>query len=121
MENQYGLEEPQYVRRTVHIRYERGRMELYVDEFFPCKIRVARKIFPLINQYALPEDIKMLRGGLVSKIEQHKNAMSDLDTEINKQQGRGSYYRGMVAEYKRQKVMLDRCTRNLEMLRESED
>lgn len=33
------------------IDYPNGHMELYMERFFPCVLKNARKIFPLINQW----------------------------------------------------------------------
>jgi len=44
----------------LRIEYETEYMELVVEAFFPCKLTVARKIAPLINQYCSDEVKKEL-------------------------------------------------------------
>ena len=36
----------------IHVDYPNGHLNLVLDEFFPCTIRAARIMFPLINRYA---------------------------------------------------------------------
>jgi len=47
--------------KELKLIYPHGRMVLYVERFFPCKLYDARKIFPMIRKYAGDEDINDLR------------------------------------------------------------
>ena len=48
-------------KETVRMVYKNGRMELYIHEFFPCRLAVARKVFPLIRRFAKEDDREKLK------------------------------------------------------------
>lgn len=81
--------------KELELIYPHGRMVLYVERFFPCKLYDARKIFPMIRKYAKDEDINDLRAYLQEYI---KNIQTMKLTDYQKQ------------------VLIKRAKRNLEML-----
>lgn len=81
--------------KELELIYPHGRMVLYVERFFPCKLYDARKVFPMIRRYAGDEDIYNLREYLQQYI---KNIQTMELTEYQKQ------------------VLIKRTKRNLEML-----
>lgn len=81
--------------KKLELIYPHGRMVLYVERFFPCKLYDARKIFPMIRKYARDEDIYNLRAYLQEYI---KNIQMMELTDYQKQ------------------VLIKRTKRNLEIL-----
>lgn len=81
--------------KELELIYPHGRMVLYVERFFPCKLKDARKIFPLIRRYADEDDIENLKKYMQEYMD--GIAMSQL-TERQKE------------------VLIKRAKRNLEML-----
>ncbi len=58
-------------KETVKMVYKNGRMELYIHEFFPCRLAVAKKVFPLIRRFAKEDDREKLRQFLRIKAREH--------------------------------------------------
>ena len=86
----------------IHFAYPRGRMELVLTTFFPCTIREARIIFPLINDYAETSEKEKLREYLTQYAYEKQEAMKKM--EAGYLMGRripGSNYRHTQVLYKR--------------------
>lgn len=81
--------------KELELIYPHGRMVLYVERFFPCKLYDARKVFPMIQKYAKDEDINDLREYLQQYI---KNIQTM-----------------KLIDYQKQ-VLIKRTKRNIEML-----
>lgn len=81
--------------KELELIYPHGRMVLYVERFFPCKLCDARKVFPMIRKYAGDEDIYNLREYLQQYI---KTIQTMKQTE------------------KQKEILVKRTKRNLEML-----
>ena len=94
----------------MYIFYPHGRMELVLPLFFPCMIRDARIIFPLINQYAEEPEKEKLRQYLSDYVQVKKAAVQDM--EADHQCGR----RRPGRNYHHTQALLKRAQRNLEFL-----
>ncbi len=81
--------------KELELIYPHGRMVLYVERFFPCKLYYARKVFPMIRRYAKDEDIYDFREYL-------QQYMKNIQTME-------------LTEYQKQ-ILTKRTKRNLEML-----
>lgn len=81
--------------KELELIYPHGRMVLYVERFFPCKLYDARKIFPMIRMYAGDKDINDLRKYMQEYIKKIQT---------------------MNLTEKQKKVLRRRTKRNLELL-----
>lgn len=96
----------------IHVDYPNGHLNLVLDEFFPCTIKAARIMFPLINRYAAAAEKEKLRNHLTQCAEKRKKELSDMEASYHsgrRQSGRN--YRHTNAVYKR-------ALRNLQFLEE---
>lgn len=94
----------------IHIEYPNGHLNLVLDEFFPCTIKAARVMFPLINRYATAAEKEKLRKHLTQCAEKRKQELTDMETSHHsgrRQSGRN--YSHTNAVYKR-------ALRNLQFL-----
>ena len=94
----------------IRIDYPNGYMNLVLDEFFPCTIKAARIMFPLINRYAAETEKEKLRNHLTQYAEKRKKELNDMEAAHNsgrRQSGRN--YSHTNAVYKR-------ALRNLQLL-----
>lgn len=94
----------------IHIDYPNGHLNLVLDEFFPCTIKAARIMFPLINRYAAAAEKEKLRNHLTRCAEKRKKELTDMEASCHsgrRQSGRN--YRHANAVYKR-------ALRNLQFL-----
>lgn len=96
----------------MYITYPRGRMELSLSQFFPCTVKVARIVFPLINLYACAPEKEKLRQHLKAYMEDRQKEMKDMEEDYKADIKRpGSNYRHIQTMYKR-------ALRNMEFLEE---
>ena len=94
----------------IHIYYPRGQMELVLSYFFPCTIREARIVFPLINTYAEEDEKEKLRQYLTTYAREKQEAMKEMEPDYRSGRRRpGRNYRQTQTFYKR-------AIRNLEFL-----
>lgn len=98
--------------------YPRGRMELNVPEFFPCKINVARKIFPFIGQWASDDDFDALWDHLSQMYEKQRMEKEKCRLKVDRARADGS---GHIAEryeseYRKADTLQKRIRRNIEFL-----
>ncbi len=93
-------------------------MELNVPEFFPCKIDVARKIFPFVGQWASDEDFDALWDYLSQQYEIQWKIREDSRTEseragVSENMQMQEFY---LSECRKADVLLKRIKRNIELL-----
>lgn len=94
----------------IHICYPHGRMELVLSYFFPCTVREARIVFPLINAYAEDIEKEKLRQYLRNYARDKQEAMKEMGPDYRSGKRRpGRNYRQTQAFYRR-------AIRNLEFL-----
>lgn len=94
----------------IHIYYPRGRMELVLSNFFPCTVREARIVFPLINTYAEDTEKEKLRQYLRNYAQEKQGAIKMMEADYQCGRRRpGRNYRQVQALYKR-------AIRNLDFL-----
>ena len=96
----------------IHIDYPNGHLNLVLDEFFPCTIKAARIMFPLINRYAVAAEKEKLRNHLTQYAEKRKQELTDMeDAHLSGRRQSGRNYSHTNAVYKR-------ALRNLQFLEE---
>lgn len=94
----------------IHIAYPSGHMDLVLSQFFPCTVREARIVFPLINTYAEAPEKEKLRNHLMQYANEKKELMKEMEADYQCGRRRpGRNYRQMQTFYKR-------AIRNLEFL-----
>lgn len=100
----------------IHIHWDRGQMMLVIDKFFPCKIRDARKVMPLIAEGSSDEDIEKLERFLQGTVRDFEDAADYQREEIET----GTIPEWQVKRARRQikscGVMAKRAKRNLQIL-----
>ena len=101
---------------SMHILYRNGQMMLRLEEFFPCTINSARKIFPLINAWAAADDKAKLREYLIHTIMEKDEQIKEIEEKMAMyQEGSSSHRRMRVMLWKAQ-MTCKRAERNLSYL-----
>ena len=98
------------------IQHESGYMELYVEMFFPCKINVARKIFPMICRYCSEEVTNELKADLQKQLEGYNTLIETYKQELDRAKSR--YVNARLSETK---TLQKRMIRNIEIFESSEE
>lgn len=97
------------------IQYESGYMELYVEMFFPCKLNIARKIFPMICRYCSKEVINELKADLQEQLDGY-NALAEMyEQELDRAKSR--FVNARLSETK---TLQKRMIRNIEIFKITE-
>ncbi len=94
----------------IHIEYPNGQLNLVLDEFFPCTIKAARVMFPLINRYATAAEKEKLRKHLTQCAEKRKQELTSMEAAHHsgrRQSGRN---------YSHTNAIYKRALRNLQFL-----
>ena len=94
-------------KETVKMVYKNGRMELYIHEFFPCRLAVAKKVFPLIRRFAKEDDREKLKQFLRIKAFSEKAESLRANTE------EWHFYRRKARE---EQIIYNQCVKNLKLL-----
>ena len=94
----------------IHIDYPNGHMNLVLDEFFPCTIRAAKIMFPLINRYAAAAEKEKLRNHLTQYADKRKKELADMESD------RLSGRRQSGKNYSHTNTVYKRALRNLQFL-----
>ncbi|NBI92987.1 hypothetical protein D3Z45_21040 [Lachnospiraceae bacterium] len=103
-------------KETVKMVYKNGRMELYIHEFFPCRLAVARKVFPLIRRFAKDEDKEKLKQFLRIKAREHSGkvrAFSEKAQALTAKSEEWHFYRRKARE---EQIIYNQCMKNLKLL-----
>ena len=103
-------------RETVKMSYQNGRMELYIHEFFPCRLAVAKKVFPLIRRFAKEDDREKLRQFLRIKAREHSGrikAFSEKAESLRANTEEWHFYRRKARE---EQIIYNQCVKNLKLL-----
>ena len=103
-------------KETVKMVYKNGRMELYIHEFFPCRLAVARKVFPLIRRFAKEDDREKLRQFLRIKAREHSGkaqAFSEKAESLTAKSEEWHFYRRKARE---EQIIYNQCVKNLKLL-----
>ena len=100
------------------IKYPNGQMTFNVYAFFPCKIDVARKVFPFINKWISEDDFNALWDELSMMYEyfrcQSENAKEMRDrAEVNYRFTDKRHYNSKFTKYE---TLTKRCKKNIEIL-----
>lgn len=98
------------------INYPNGRMVLYVERFFPCTVRVGRKVFPLIRMYASDENIVELEKYLITFIRDGQLLSESLYADAEKHDNNKRLQRHLCAEAGKTEREWKRAQRNQQML-----
>lgn len=101
---------------TLFIQHESGYMELYVEKFFPCKINVARKIFPMICRYCSEEVKNELKADLQEQLERYNVLIEKFKQELDIAKSRN-----INARLSKTKTLQKRMIRNIEIFKSSEE
>lgn len=67
----------------LRIKYEHGEMELWIQGFFPCNLRTAKKVAKLINRGCTEEDRSELLLDLRSMAEVYQKAIKENKNLLN--------------------------------------
>ena len=94
----------------IRIYYPQGKMELVLSQFFPCLVRQAKIIFPLINTYADESEKDKVRQYLTGYANNQKERMTAME------EGRIPGRRTVGYNYHRTQALYKRALRNLEFL-----
>ena len=103
-------------KETVKMSYKNGRRELYIHEFFPCRLAVAKKVFPLVRKFAKEEDKEKLRQYLRIKAREHSGkaqAFSEKADSLTAKTEEWHFYRRKARE---EQIIYNQCVKNLKLL-----
>ena len=99
-------------KETVKMSYKNGRMELYIHEFFPCRLAVAKKV----RKFAKEEDKEKLRQYLRIKAREHSGkaqAFSEKADSLTAKTEEWHFYRRKARE---EQIIYNQCVKNLKLL-----
>lgn len=82
----------------IHIAYPSGHMDLVLSQFFPCTVREARIVFPLINTYAEAPEKEKLRQHLMQYANEKKESMKEMEADYQCGRRRSA---GIIVRYRR--------------------
>lgn len=111
-----NLAEPKKENQSVRLVYRNGRMELYIHEFFPCTVAVARRVFPLIRRFAGEEDKEKLRKYLLVKVQEHSGRMQDFSIQAGKCPEKSEGWHFYRAKAREEQMLYNQAKKNLEFL-----
>lgn len=101
---------------VLRIEYETGYMELIVEAFFPCKLPVARKIFPLINRYCsdgvkneLLSELREMADGYKALCDMYKEKAGGFPAD-------SAMKRHWKAQFNRTEILCKRMERNIDLI-----
>jgi hypothetical protein len=102
----------------LELNYPRGRMVLYVKKFFPCEIKVARRVFPFIGKWATEEDFNLLWDYLTECYESYRREEAESrqsadEARLRENERMFCYYTNRAKE---SETLRKRTKRNIELL-----
>lgn len=103
-------------KSALHIVYRNGQMMLRLEEFFPCTLSAARKIFPLINSWAGETEKENLRQYLLFVIGEKDEQIREIEEKIACYNYNQGAYRRMHRALSGARTMRKRAERNLSFL-----
>lgn len=92
-----------------------GWIELNIENFFPCTLTKARKIFSLINRYSSIEAKKELLLFLQEKESKYAASMTEYAAKVTLYPSKSKEVRFYAARFKEVKRLRQRMERNIEI------
>ena len=106
---------------SIKICYDTGKMVIYLRQFFPCTLQVARKIFPWILQYCKEAEKDRLDRYLKEYVSCIEEEVLALEKRMEKLPLHVREYRKLNRELCHVKTCRKRALRNLDFLQEQKD
>jgi hypothetical protein len=103
-------------KETVRMVYQNGRMELYIHEFFPCRLAVAKKVFPLIRRFAKEEDKEKLRQFLRIKAKEHSGRIKAFSEKADSLTAKSEEWHFYKRKSREEQIIYNQCVKNLRLL-----
>ena len=101
---------------TVKMVYKNGRMELYIHEFFPCRLAVAKKVFPLIRRFANEDDREKLRQFLRIKAREHSGKVKVFSEKADSLTAKSEEWHFYRRKAREEQIIYNQCVKNLKLL-----
>ncbi len=103
-------------KETVKMFYKNGRMELYIHEFFPCSLAVAKKVFPLVRKFAGEEDKEKLRQFLRIKEREHSGKVRAFSEKAESLRANSEEWHFYWRKAREEQIIYNQCVKNLKLL-----
>lgn len=98
-------------------------MELYIHEFFPCRLAVAKKVFPLIRRFAKEDDREKLKQFLRIKAREHSGKAQAFSEKAESLRAKSESLRAKSEEWhfyrrkaREEQIIYNQCVKNLKLL-----
>ncbi len=103
-------------KETVKMSYKNGRMELYIHEFFPCRLAVAKKVFPLVRKFAGEEDKEKLKQYLRIKAREHSGKVRTFSEKAESLRANSEEWHFYRRKAREEQIIYNQCMKNLKLL-----
>lgn len=116
-----GLCRVQESEKRIKICHPTGYMEVNMDQFFPCTLQEARKVFALVHKHSPEGDKNRLIDFLKNKERYCFRKMRLYAEQVMELQSTTSEYRELMRKFKEAKTLHQRMKRNIELYQEGEE
>lgn len=110
-----GLKRAQESMKKMKITYPTGYMEINLDNFFPCTLDKARKVFSLIHRYSSESDKDRLHEFFVGKEGRFYSKMSIYADKASSYPENSKEHRDYLSKFKETRRLHQRIKRNREL------
>lgn len=100
----------------LRIDHGSGYLALNVAAFFPCPIKKAHKVFPLINRWCSQEDRQELMAYLQKRADEYKAAIAAGEKRLRQPIMRRTEKKALLQCVQQNRRLLRRLQRNMELL-----
>lgn len=100
----------------LRIDHASGYLALNVAAFFPCPIKKAHKVFPLINRWCSQEDRQELMACLQKRSDEYKAAIAAGEERLRQPIMRRTEEKALLQCVQQNRRLLRRLQRNMELL-----
>lgn len=116
-----GLCRIQESEKQIRINHSTGYMEVNMDQFFPCSLQEARKVFALVHRYSSDGDKQKLTDFLKNKEKYCFRKMRLYAEQVMEFHSTTTEYRELMRKFKEAKNLHQRMKRNIEIYQEGRE
>lgn len=110
-----GIRNVEADARKLKIKYPTGYLELNLDQFFPCSLDKAKKVFSLIHKYSSEADQEKLLAFLRGLESRYFTQMMKYDNKASSSPAKSEEHRGYISRFKKARQLHQEITRNIEL------
>lgn len=110
-----GLKRAEESMKVLKIIYPTGFMEINLENFFPCTLDKAKKVFSLIHRYSSEADKDRLQGFFMDKEARFYSKMSKYADKASSYPENSKEHREHLSKFKEARRLHQRIRRNREI------